>query len=70
MIVKLFTISGVPKFSCFTSDVTYKNLVMISRQFFPCVGECPMYIHANFQEATIYIKKVTWENEELYEKPL
>ena len=31
-----------------------------------CVGECPMYIHANFQDTTLYNK----EEAELFDQPL
>ena len=32
-----------------------------------CVGECPMYVHANFQDTNN--KKVTSEEVELFDQP-
>ena len=34
-----------------------------------CVGECLMYTHANFQDASIYNKEVTREEAELFDQP-
>ena len=44
--------------------------IRINTYFLLCVGECPMYICANFEDATIYNKKVTREEVDLFDQPL
>ncbi len=34
-----------------------------------CVGDCLVYVHANFQDATIYTNKATREEVELFDQP-
>ena len=45
------------------------KVLIIHLYFTLCVGECAIYDHANFQDATIYKKKVTKEKLELLMPP-
>ncbi len=65
IIVEIFTVSGVPNLFLFF-DITFKNLEKVSMRYLSSVGECTKYIHANFQDTTIYNQKVTKDEVELF----
>ena len=55
----------------FTSDVIHLQKFEhgINTLIFQCVEEWPKYMHVNYQDATVYNKKVTREEKELFDQP-